>query len=237
MVRRAAGQTAAVGVHPDGTVPHRRLRRRARRRGHRDPGRAAGRRSPRARCPAPSRRSCPGSARIGDGGASTAAATVDVAGQRLDVAVDLPGRRRPRSRSSVGNPGTLGALVGLTGLEATSDARATARRPPTPLRRRLRRLHRHSPPRTGAQPPSCCPATRLLTGRKVSPPPRPIGVNSLAARIGFLGVPPTSPDVSLDARAARRRSPLDARGATTARRVFARLLTRRRAPSPRACST
>ena len=64
---------------------------------------------------------------LGDHGAATAGATVDLAGHRLDVDVDL----RDAAVSTplgVGNPGTLGALVGLTGLEAGgAEAQATAR--------------------------------------------------------------------------------------------------------------
>ena len=64
---------------------------------------------------------------LGDHGAATAGATVDLAGHRLDVDVDL--RDGAVSKPlSVGNPGTLGALVGLTGLEAGgAAAQATAR--------------------------------------------------------------------------------------------------------------
>ncbi len=52
-----------------------------------------------------------------------AAATVNLAAQRLDVAVDL---QQPKKSTplALGNPASLGALVGLTGLEAGGDSAA-----------------------------------------------------------------------------------------------------------------
>ena len=62
---------------------------------------------------------------IGDGGASTAAASIDVTAQRLDVAVDIQDDSTTESLP-LGNPGTLGTLVGLTGLEDDENARVPA---------------------------------------------------------------------------------------------------------------
>ena len=60
-------------------------------------------------------------AAVGDQGAggTTASATLDLGAERLDIGVHI--RRATTSQQlSLGNPGTLGALVGLTGLEGES---------------------------------------------------------------------------------------------------------------------
>ena len=62
---------------------------------------------------------------IGDGGTSTSAASLDVAAQRLDIAVDIQDDSATQSLP-LGNPGTLGTLVGLTGLESDDNASVPA---------------------------------------------------------------------------------------------------------------
>ncbi|HET6627194.1 MAG TPA: hypothetical protein VFG63_12470 [Nocardioidaceae bacterium] len=59
-----------------------------------------------------------------DARAGGASATVNLAEDRVDVAVSLRAERA-RAELSIGNPATLGALVGLTGLE-NADSTATA---------------------------------------------------------------------------------------------------------------
>ena len=132
---------------------------------------------------------------IGDGGASTAAASIDVAAQRLDVAVDIQDDSTTESLP-LGNPGTLGTLVGLTGLEDDENARVPATATdgrydvgfgvstgtPAPDEERATVLL----PRDGS----------LLTVQGVSAS-TPVGLNSLAARIGFLGVLADVTDVTL----------------------------------------
>ncbi|GAA2114818.1 hypothetical protein GCM10009843_03560 [Nocardioides bigeumensis] len=132
---------------------------------------------------------------IGDGGASTAAATLDVAAERLDVAVDIQDDSATESLP-LGNPGTLGTLVGLTGLEdndaATVPATSTDGRydvgfgvstdtVPVGDERATVLL-----PRDGS----------LLTIQGVAAS-TPEGLVALPARIGFLGVLADVTDVSL----------------------------------------
>ena len=59
--------------------------------------------------------------RIGSIGTTVSTATLDLAAKRLDVDVDLR-RATATANLPLGNPGTLGALVGLTGLDDDDDA-------------------------------------------------------------------------------------------------------------------
>ena len=132
---------------------------------------------------------------IGDGGAGTAAVSLDVAAERLDVAVDIQDTSTTESLP-LGNPGTLGTLVGLTGLEDDESARvpatATGSRydvgfgvstgTPAPDEERATVLL----PRDGS----------LLTVQGVAAA-TPVGLDSLAARIGFLSVLADVTDVTL----------------------------------------
>jgi len=120
-------------------------------------------------------------------GGTTATASLDLTAQRLDVAVDL--RRATATKDlALGNPGTLGALVGLTGLSAqgkSGSAKATATNGRYDVGFGIS---------TGAVSSGKERATVLLPGSATLlsvggvSASTPAGLTGLDARVGFLGV-------------------------------------------------
>ena len=128
--------------------------------------------------------------------ASAATATVDLAANRLDVDVDL---RRPSAQKSfaLGNPATLGALVGLTGLEnggAGSLAPVTATDASYDVGFGVSFA---DPAADQARATVLLPKdASLITVRDIKAA-KPSGATGIDARIGFLGVKADVDDVAL----------------------------------------
>ena len=169
--------------------------------------------------------------RIGELGESSATATIG--GSRLDVAVDIA-QASSSQDLEIGNPGTLGALVGLTGLSAPGGDPAT-----TPATAQDSSFDVGFGIQTGTMADGVARQTWLLPEDasllKIEDlsASTPAGVTGLDARIGFLSVTADLAALTLDrATTSEPAVELTRKGGSTAPLPVSELLTEEGALDP-----